>query len=77
MTSCLSYFQRKELDLSKENKQTAHQLNRIKAIKKEIRKDEHKMNEKSSKTKAKNSANFVRAGKFGPGKMMVSFIELF
>ncbi|KAL5272281.1 hypothetical protein ACHWQZ_G000487 [Mnemiopsis leidyi] len=56
----------------RENKQYLHQINRIKAIKKEIRKEEKKMETKTSARQEKKAINETRPGKYGPGKFMGS-----
>ena len=64
-------FQVEEAAALRESKQHLQQINRIKAIKKEIRKEEKEMEIKTNARQEKKAINETRPGKYGPGKFMV------
>lgn len=59
-----------EAAAAKETKQYLHQINRIKALKKEIRKEENEREEQTLERQAKKTINETRPGKYGPGKFI-------
>jgi len=61
-----------ELAAAKQTKQHLHQINRIKAIQKEIKKEEKEMEIKTLVRQEKKVENETRPGKYGPGKFMGS-----
>jgi len=61
-----------ELAAAKQAKQHLHQINRIKAIQKEIKKEEKEMEIKTLVRQEKKVENETRPGKYGPGKFMGS-----
>ena len=65
--------QAEELAAAKQTKQHLHQINRIKAIQKEIKKEEKEMEIKTLVRQEKKAENETRPGKYGPGKFMVCF----
>ena len=67
----ISIFQVEDIAAAKEAKRLAHQLNRVKAIKKEIKTEEAQTNAKEADRTAKRTEKQLRPGKYGPGKLMV------
>lgn len=65
-------FQMDEVKAAKVEKQQSHQLNRVKALKKEIRREDKEQSEETLIRQVKKQANDVRPGKFGPKKLLVS-----
>jgi len=61
-----------ELATAKQRKQYLHQINRIKAIKKEIKNEEKEMETKTLVRQEKKTLNETRPGKYGPGKFLVT-----
>lgn len=59
-----------DITAAKEAKRLAHQLNRVKAIKKEIRAEEAQSGAKEADRINKRNEKQLRPGKYGPGKMM-------
>lgn len=59
-----------DIAAAKEAKRLAHQLNRVKAIKKEIKTEEAQTNAKEADRTAKRTEKQLRPGKYGPGKLM-------
>ena len=60
-----------EATAAKEAKQHLHQINRIKAITKEIKNEEKEQESKTLLRREKKAQNETRPGKYGPGKFMV------
>lgn len=61
-----------ELAAAKQSKQYLHQINRIKAIKKEIKTEEKEKEAVTLARQEKRALNETRPGKYGPGKFMGS-----
>jgi len=59
-----------EIAAAKEAKRIAHQLNRVKAIKKEIRAEAAQTDAKEADRTEKRTEKQLRPGKYGPGKLM-------